>query len=238
MQTLIDIVTSPALVVLAGAVFVHASFQLGVSVLTLLSSHTIGRRLSGTRLLGLSFWYIGGVFAVTGLLLLGVMAAMRQLAANDTQLASTLTLVVLPLVSLLVVLFYYRRGRGTQLWLPRSAAKYITDRAKKTKSGTEAFALGATTAFAELPFSIAPLTLAAFIFQSLVSEYWFSLGLLYTVAVTLPLLFVSLYLSSGHKISSVQRWREQAKSFLRWTSAAALLLLAVYVAVLGRGVPS
>ena len=42
--------TLPMLLILLGAVFVHACFQLSVSVLTLLSSHTIGRRLPNARL--------------------------------------------------------------------------------------------------------------------------------------------------------------------------------------------
>ena len=52
--------TLPMLLILLGAVFVHACFQLSVSVLTLLSSHTIGRRLPNARLLNLNFWYILG----------------------------------------------------------------------------------------------------------------------------------------------------------------------------------
>lgn len=228
--------TMPMLLILLGAVFVHACFQLSVSVLTLLSSHTIGRRMSHHRLLNLSFWYVlGVVVTITGLLLMTI-AAERTLMATDARVATLLTLGVLPLIALLMVLFYYRRGKGTQLWLPRPAADYITARAKKTKSGVEAFALGTTTVVAELPFAIAPLAIAAFMLHGFASEKWLALSLLYAVAVALPLIFVGLYLAGGHKISSVQRWREDAKDFLKWTSAAALILLTLYLLTLQVGV--
>lgn len=227
---------SPFLLVLLGAVFVHACFQLSVSVLTLLNSHTIGRRLPNARLLNLNFWYIFGVIVMIALLQLGAIALHRLAMAHDSTLTTTATLGILPLVALLTVLFYYRRGRGTQLWLPRPAADYITGRAKQTKSSVEAFVLGTATALTELPFAIAPLAIVAFVFQAFAADLWPQLAVGYAVAVCTPLVFVALYISSGHKVSSVQRWRENAKDFLKWTSAAMLLLLTVYIAVLQIGV--
>ena len=221
-----------------GAVFVHACFQLSVSVLTLLSSHTIGRRLPNTRLMSLTFWYIVGVVASLALLQIAAIALMRTLMSHDHVLASWVTLTILPVVALLVALFYYRRGQGTKLWLPKSAAEYITGRAKKTRSSVEAFALGTTTTLTELPFAIAPIIVSAYAFQAFPSDWWWRLALGYGLVVGLPLVFVALYLSSGHKLSTVQKWREDAKNFLKWTSAGALLLLTIYIALLQTGATS
>lgn len=234
-NTLSSLDVTPFLLVLLGAVFVHACFQLSVSVLTLLSSHTIGRRLPHTRLLNLNFWYILGVIVMIALLQLGAIALHRLAMTHDYTLTTSVTLGLLPLVALLTVLFYYRRGRGTRLWLPRPAAEYITARAKSTKSSVEAFILGTATALTELPFAIAPLAIAAFAFQGFAADRWIQLAVGYAAAVCLPLVFVALYLSSGHKVSNVQRWREGAKDFLKWTSAATLLLLTLYIAVLQIG---
>lgn len=237
MQTLTPFIdASPLLLILLGAIFVHACFQLSVSVLTLLSSHTIGRRIPNSRLLNLNFWYILGVALMITLLLLGAISTERYLMARDARLGVLLPLSLLPLVALMMVLFYYRRGKGTRLWLPRSAAEYITGRAKKTKSSVEAFSLGMTTAVTELPFVIAPLALVAFAFHGFAADKWLVLSIGYALAVCAPLVFVAFYISSGHKLSSVQRWRENAKDFLNWTSAAALLLLTLYLAVLQIGV--
>lgn len=227
---------SPFLLIVAGAIFVHVCFQLSVSTLTLLSSHTIGRRLPNHRLLSLSFWYILGVAVTVALLQAGFIVLERYVVEQSSLSALLVSLSLIPVVSLLVVLFYYRRGRGTQLWLPRPAAEFITGRAKKTRSSVESFSLGTLTAFAELPFAVAPLAITAYVFQAVDPEHWLGLSAMYAVAVVAPLVFVAFYLSSGHKISSVQRWREQAKDYLKWTSAITLLLLTVYIAVLQIGV--
>lgn len=229
---------SPFALILLGAVFVHACFQLSVSVLTLLSSHTIGRRLPNNRLLNLNFWYILGVIVMITLLQLAAIAVHRWGMAYNSQLTTLVTLSIIPLVALLMALFYYRRGRGTQLWLPRPAAEYITSRAKKTKSSVEAFTLGMATAVTELPFALAPLAIVAFSFQEFTTEHWLRLSLGYALAVAAPLVFVAFYISSGHKISSIQRWREDAKDYLRWTSAAALLFLTLYLLVRQVGTSS
>lgn len=229
---------SPFLLIVVGAVFVHACFQLSVSVLTLLSSHTIGRRLPNSRLLSLNFWYILGCIIMITLLQLGAIALLRFGLTHNETITTVVTLSLLPLVALLVVLLYYRRGRGTQLWLPRAAAQYITARAKRTRSSVEAFTLGTATVVTELPFAIAPLAIVAFAFQGFRADRWFSMSLGYALAVCVPLVFIAFYLSSGHKISSIQRWREDSKDFLKWSSAAALLLLTVYLGVLQIGATS
>lgn len=226
------------MVVLLGAVFVHACLQLSVSALTLLSSHTIARRLPHRRLLNLNFWYVLGVVTmITGLQLI-LIAAHRVMIAQIGDAATMVSLGILPIVALLTVLLYYRRGRGTQLWLPRPAADYITNRAKKTRSSVEAFALGMTTVVAEVPFAIAPMAIIALGMQSFASEKWLGFSMVYAVLVSLPLIFVSLYISSGHKLSIIQRWRENAKSFLQWSSAIALILLMIYIVTLRSGVSS
>lgn len=228
--------TSPFFLILCGAVFVHACFQLSVSVLTLLSSHTIGRRLPNNRLLNLNFWYILGVVLAITLLQLGIIAALRLAIAHDSTTATVVTLGIAPLIAIMTVLFYYRGGRGTRLWLPRPAAEYITTRAKRTRSSVEAFSLGVTTAITELPFAVAPLAIVAFAFQGMAADSWLQLSLGYALAVSTPLVFVAFYISSGHKVSSVQRWRESAKGFLQWTSAGMLILLTIYIEVLHIGV--
>jgi hypothetical protein len=238
LQNITSIDTLPFLLIVTGAVFVHICFQLSVSVLTLLSSHTIGRRLSNQRLLSLNFWYVLGVGIAVMLLQLSIMAFERFIMDHNEVAAVILTFTVVPLIALLTVFFYYRRGNGTRLWLPRAAAEFITSRAKKTHSSVEAFSLGVTTAFTELPFALAPLTIVAYSASVFTSDRWFTLSLIYALAVITPLIFVAFYLSSGHKVSSVQRWRESAKNYLRWTSAITLMLLVIYIAVLQLGATS
>ncbi|HEX8389844.1 MAG TPA: hypothetical protein VF597_00275 [Candidatus Saccharimonadales bacterium] len=223
------------LLVLLGAVFVHATYQLSVSVLTLLSSHTIGRRLHNVHLLRLSLWYVAGATIAVALLCLAAIALTAMILPHHYTLMTYVTFTLAPVCALLTVLVYYRRGAGTRLWLPRAVVSYVTDRAKRTRSGSEAMSLGLLTVMAEVPFAVAPLLLVGYALQASGPRQWFELSLLYGICVSLPLLVVALYLSSGHKVSGVQRWREQSKNYLKWTSALTLLILSVYVAGMESG---
>ena len=62
-----DIISS--LAIIAFAALIHASFQLSVSVLTLLSGHAIGNKAAHAKLLRLSSGFLFGVGVMTVLLL-------------------------------------------------------------------------------------------------------------------------------------------------------------------------
>lgn len=230
MQDALTSETGPLILILVGAVFVHACFQLSVSVLTRLSSHTIGAGKSHQRLLGLALCYTLGVIVATSSVMLAVSAKLAWLSTMNESWPSLTVIGLLPVIGLLVILFYYRRKRGTTLWLPRPFVDYLMERAKKTRSGVEAGMLGAATVVGELPFILAPIGIAALwsTFAAPVSE-WVVYSLAYAFLISLPLFFLTLYISSGHKISSVQDWRERNKTFLQWTSGVALLLLDIFI---------
>lgn len=230
MQNAFTSETFPLLLILAGAVFVHACFQLSVSVLTRLSSHTIGTGRSQRRLLILSLCYILGVVVATTSVVLSVSAKLAWLSSLDSELPYLIVIGLLPIIGLLVIGFYYRRDKGTRLWLPRPFIDYLMDRAKKTRSGVEASMLGAATVVGELPFILAPIGIVSLWISVLdPSSTWLTHSLVYALIVSLPLVFLALYISSGHKISEVQNWRERNKSFLQWTSGVSLFLLAAFI---------
>lgn len=130
-----------------------------------------------------------------------------------------------------VWIFYYRREKGTSLWLPRSLARYLSDRTKATKQSTEAFSLGLTSVIAELLFIFAPIIISALVLIQL--ESWLQLvGIaLYTVISLLSLLIVGGLVGSGHKLSHIQKWREDNKHFLQFAAGSGLFVLGFYVYV-------
>ena len=77
-----DIPVSLAIVALAG--LIHASFQLSVSVLTLLSGHTIGSKRSNAKLLRLTTSFVIGAGVMTVLLLSSTSFVMLSLYGTDT----------------------------------------------------------------------------------------------------------------------------------------------------------
>mgnify|MGYP000942255881 CR=1 FL=1 len=221
-----------SLVIIALAALIHASFQLSVSMLTLLSSHTIGAKRSHARLLSLTGAFTFGVLVMTALVVSSAALAV-QLGALWTD-ATMLWIAVCGLLFGLggaVWIFYYRREQGTALWLPRGMARYLSDRTKATKQTSEAFGLGVSSVLAELLFIFAPVLVTALVLVRL-EPVWQLAGIaLYASLSLFPLLVVYALVGSGHKISRIQRWREQNKSFLQFVAGGGLVVLGFYLYV-------
>lgn len=223
-----DILT--ALVIVAVAGLIHASFQLSVSVLTLLSSHSIGKKRSHGRLILLTDSFTIGVGVMT-LLLLSATALFLQSLSVPLELIWMLCVGMLGGLGISVWIFYYRRETGTRLWVPRPIASYLETRTKATKHSAEAFSLGLTSVIGELLFIFVPIVVSALVLVQLPAT-WQLVGIgIYTVLSLFTLVVVNALIGSGMSISRVQRWREQNKGFLQFAAGAGLLALGFYVYV-------
>lgn len=225
-----DIPSSLAIVTLAA--LIHASFQLSVSVLTLLSGHAIGAKHSQARVMRLTFGFVSGVGVMTLLTLSFISLVFLHLFGHDApQFVWAIACGLLIGVGLAVWFFYYRRAKGTSLWIPRSFAHHLSDRSKATTSATEAFSLGLTSVVSELLFIAAPMIIAALVLVGL-PAHWQLVGIaIYAVVSLLTLLSIWVLIGSGHKLSSIQKWREDNKHFLQFAAGGALAILGFFVYV-------
>lgn len=223
--------TLDAFVIVTIAALLHASFQLSVSMLTLLSSHTIGAKKSHGRLLGLTNSFTFGALVMT-VLLLSTVSLSISLSTMSFVLALWVAACGLLLgLGIAVWIFYYRKEQGTTIWLPRSLARYLSDRTKATKEPAEAFTLGLVSVLAELLFIIAPLVVAALVLVQLDPGLQITGIVTYTGISLLPLLIITGLVGSGHKISNIQRWREQNKRFLQFIAGTGSFALGFYIYV-------
>lgn len=221
-----------SLAIIAFAALIHASFQLSVSVLTLMSGHALGKRTRHARLLRMMTTFTAGVGTMTMLLVSTTAYVATQLyGSHAPMILWALACGVLVGVGVCVWRFYYRPGRGTSLWIPRSIAAHLSDRSKSTKRSAEAFGLGLSSVTGELLFVAAPVLVSALALIHL-PPIWQLIGIiLYTVISLSPLLIISALIGSGHKLSHIQRWREGNKNFLQFIAGSGLLVLGVYVYV-------
>jgi hypothetical protein len=216
-------------VVLAG--LVHASLQLGLSALTLLYHESAGRhvRKKTYRLVGS---FISGVGIMV---LLGLCATCFLITGTfeGTLPLEWVAVFIGVLVALAVAIwtFYYRRGRTTELWLPKVVARFIDGRAKETESDTEAFALGVLTCFAEVPFIFVLMIVAANNVLDMKIEYQILMVVVYTILAILPLLVLRFFVRTGRTAVDIQKWRVRNKTFLRFVSGVGFLVLAGYLIV-------
>jgi len=222
-----------AFIIIGVAALIHASFQLGVSMLTLLGSHTIGKNRSHAKLLRLTGSYLLGAGVMTALLL--STTSLVLLAIFESQdiplLAWAITCGLLMGLGVAMWAFYYRKEQGTTLWLPRSLATYLAQRTKATHLSGEAFGLGLTGVFAELLFIIGPLAISALVLIQLPAAWQLAGVGFYTLISLLSLLIVAGLIGSGHRISQIQKWRETNKRFLQFIGGGGLMILGLYVYV-------
>ncbi len=223
-----DIIYS--LIIVALSAIVQASFQLSISTLTLLSSHSLGAKRSQIKLLKLTSSFMVGAIIMTFLLIADAILVLVSIYKGaPTQLIWTIACGLNIGVGLSVWLFYFQPGGGTSLWVPRPFAHYLTERTKSTRSGAEAFSLGLSSVFGELLFICAPILMAAVIISTLPTIWQFTSIGLYGLISLSSLGIVWVLISSGHKISRIQKWREDNKRFLQFSAGAGLVIIALFV---------
>ena len=221
-----------SLAIIAFAALIHASFQLSVSMFTLLSGHAIGAKTAHKKLLRLTCSFVTGAGIMT-LLVVSFLAFLFQhiLAPQAMPFSWAVVSGLLFGLGAAVWVFYYRKQPGTTLWLPRSMARYLSERAKATKQSAEAFGLGLSSVAAELLFVLAPMAVSALVLIRL-EPLWQVVGLaVYTAVSLLSLLIVYALVGGGHKLSRIQRWREDNKRFLQFSAGGGLLVLGFYLYV-------
>lgn len=226
-------ITQSPLLIIAYAALLHASFQLGVSVLTMLSGHGLGLGRSFSRLMHLNIAYVCGAISVSILLFAALAYLTLLLSVVSTVSLWIIAVILNAVIGLLVILFYFRTTKGTGLWIPRSMAEYLMIRTKKTKHVGEAFTLGAGCVLAEFPFIVGPIYTAILysLYSTAPAHLQITHLLLYVSISILPLLIIVAMVGAGHKISTIQKWREQNKRFLQYCAGSGLLLLSLFVYV-------
>lgn len=218
--------------IVAFAALIHASFQLSVSMFTLLSGHAIGSKTAHKKLVRLTSAFLLGATVMTMLLLAFTCFVLQNIFTNTTPAVLwAISSGLLFGLGAAVWLFYYRKEEGTSLWLPRAVARYLSERTKATKQTAEAFGLGLSSIMGELLFILAPLLVSALVLMRL-EPIWQLAGIgLYTVTSLLSLLIVYSLVGSGHKLSRIQKWREGNKRFLQFSAGGGLLILGFYIYV-------
>jgi len=226
-----DILTSLAIV--AFAALIHASFQLSVGVLSLLSGHALSAKKSRARLIRLTTSYTIGAGVMTMLLLSFVSLIFLNVFETGVPLIAWALVCGLVLgIGIAVWLFYYRRGsKGAELWIPRSFANHLYGRSKATHYGAEAFSLGLTSVIAELIFIIPSLSITALVLLELPGAWQLAGIAIYTLISLIGLLMAWSFIGSGRSLARIQKWRVENKRFLQFASGGALIVLGFFVYV-------
>lgn len=211
------------------AAVIHATLQLELGALLLLYHASLGKHVR-KKTKNLVDSYIAGI----GMLVFLAVAAIAFILSHifGTELyAEEILIVVGMLVALAIAAwaFYYRRGKSTELWLPRTVARFIDKRAKETNSNTEAFSLGVLTSLAEMPWTMVLFVVAANSIIVLPSEYQLLAVAMYTIITIIPPVVLRIAIRKGQTVVDIQRWRVKHKSFMRVITGVGFLVLGFFI---------
>jgi len=211
------------------AALVHASLQLGLGALLLLYHASLGKHIK-KKTKQLASNYILGVTLLT-VLIVSTAAFITGTITSSSLSVETLAIIVgiLLMLAIIIWFFYYRTRRSTELWLPKSVARYIGTRAKLTESNTEAFSLGMLSSLAEIPFSIVLMILAGNSILGLPINLQIFAVLLYTFIAILPLFILRFSIRRGNTVVDVQKWRMKNKEFLKVMTGVGFMTLALFI---------
>lgn len=211
------------------AALIHASMQLSLGALLLLYHASLGKHIK-KKTRDLVDSYIAGIGTLV-FLSLGAVTFIMDRYFGEALYPEELLIVIGMLVALAIAVWaiYYRRGRSTELWLPRTVARFIDRRAKETNSNTEAFSLGMLTSLAEMPFTLVLIIVAGnSIMQLNPFEQLIALGT-YVVISIIPPIILRLAIRKGRTVVDIQRWRVKYKTFLRVLTGVGFLMLGIFI---------
>jgi membrane protein implicated in regulation of membrane protease activity len=197
---------------------VHASLQLELGALILLYHASLGKHIKKkTKELASSYVFGAAMLVILFLSTIVFLITTFATSSLSTECIAVFSAVLI-MLAVLIWLFYYRGKRTTELWIPKTIARYINKRAKLTESNVEAFSLGMLTAFSEMPFSLILMIVAGNSIMELPLEWQFIVIMGYSFIAVLPLLTLRFFIRRGSTVVDVQKWRVKNKNFLKMIS--------------------
>ena len=216
------------IVILAGVI--HAMLQLGISALLLLYHASLGKDIK-KKTKELSMNFILGFSLFTGLAVSSICFFILVIFGGVMPAAGIVILVMALIVMAFFVWFvYYRRkSTGTELWIPRSFARFISARAKKTDDNVESFSLGMLIACAEVPFAAMLMIVAGNSIVNMPQGLQIISVLVYVIFAAAPMWICQMLIRYGDTVVDVQKWRVRNKEFFKVMSGVGFITLAIFV---------
>ncbi|MBQ6355108.1 hypothetical protein IJJ18_01655 [Candidatus Saccharibacteria bacterium] len=216
------------IVILAGVI--HAMLQLGISALLILYHASLGKDIKKkTKELTLNF--ILGFSLFTGLAVSSICFFILVIFGGVMPAAGVVILVMaLAVMAFFVWFVYYRRkSKGTELWIPRSFARFVSARAKKTDDNVESFSLGMLIACAEVPFAAMLMITAGNSIVNMPQGLQIISVLVYVIFAAAPMWLCQVAIHYGDTVVDIQKWRVRNKEFFKVMSGVGFITLAIFM---------
>ena len=150
---------------------------------------------------------------------------------------------IMLLLAISMLVWYFRPGRGTKLFIPRRTAKTLESYARSADTRGDAFVLGALTSVLEIPFTLPLYLISAIALVYLTASFTPDLifGLFIFIAPILPLIAIRLRYRLGANLATVLRARFRDKNLVRilltlaYTTLAVIIVLLIFAKIQNQG---
>lgn len=214
--------TSVGIVILA--MLIQATLQLAPGVFAIFYHYALGKN-SQEKVLDLSGYFVVGAEMVAALMLMAIyfiMLKMPETAVLDYILGG-----MLAALGLFMLMGYYRRGKGTELFITRKSAAGFYEKAKHARKKSDILVLGIVTGMAEL-FLTLPLMMTV-VRETMNWEMWWQIAAmaLYVLMTMSGVGAVRGRFLRGNNLAEIERARVRNKNFYR------VMIAVMYFAMAG-----
>jgi hypothetical protein len=219
--------------ILLFASFACAFLQLTPSVFTIFYHYASAKRSRDKALDFSSYFIIGAEFmaAIVMILLYFVLSEiLLTMDESALKIARYVLAGILGALGIFVLLFYYRRGEGTELFISRKMARALTLQAKNVKKPSDAFLLGLSVGTLEIIFTLPIYIIAVFEIQNFPSKIALQplLTFIFIFISVIPSMSIRGQFYRLHRnFAEIMRGRVRQKTFNRIMLGASYILLAV-----------
>lgn len=218
------------------AMLIQATLQLVPGGFAIFYHSALGK-LSAKRADDISLYYILGVEFAVSLIWLLVYAVMYAIFCTVPDFNNTVLTWIMAGIfgaeAVAVFFCYFRKGRSTALFIPRSLAQNIRTHARRAKSRKDAILLGMFVGLPELVFTLPLYVISAMQALQFVTVPPYLVIILYILASMVPCFVVRAYFRAGLNLAEIERRRLRMKQAVRLALVLLYALVAICVINLG-----
>lgn len=219
--------------ILAIATLLQASMQLVPGIFTIFYHYARGK-YSRRKADDLALFFVIGTIVFSAIFFLSLytvyFSIFYHLPDLEMHLFPWIMAGVFLGLSIVSFFLYFRKSRGTELFISRSIAKHLHSRAKNASSRTDSFLLGLLSGVAELFFTLPLFIIVAIATNNIDYSIRSVLSLIFIMAPAIPIFsFFTMY-HSGYNLAEIQRRRVKNKTFFRFMIVIGYFLL-VFAAI-------
>ena len=218
------------------AMLIQALMQLTPGVFTLFYHYALGKN-SANKADDLSLHFILGTITFIVIIWLLIYASIFTIFYDKVEpypaFLPWLMAGIFLAESIASLFFYYRKGKFTTLFIPRSIAKNLDSHAQKIKTRSDAFILGFFSGIPELIFTIPLYIISAIELMRFNFPLRPIFVIIYIIISIIPLFIIRTLYRHDHTLAKIEHTRIRAKLFIRIFFCISFLLLALAVVNLG-----